>query len=201
MINNIRFEYTFFYTFMAGYDNLFCSLAAVDPYHFTRFTLHHRIAQRLLEGASPQVKRIFACDPFPSSPPKYVRVAVCIFINTTLFFSSSSLSLSFLLSFFLIIFLSPHSLLLSSFILEDMFEPQPLGSPTKYKRSFMHMQLPKMESSPHKWNDSVIDPFLWHFDLVVWRDSYLLLNIIIIIIICCIYCLIHISDMRVFGEK
>eukprot|EP00026_Physarum_polycephalum_P003356 Phypoly_transcript_03366.p1 GENE.Phypoly_transcript_03366~~Phypoly_transcript_03366.p1 ORF type:complete len:625 (+),score=67.14 Phypoly_transcript_03366:582-2456(+) len=125
-----RFEYTFFYTFMGGFDNLFCSLTATDPYHFSKFPLHHRIAQRLLEGASPAVRRIFHSDPFPNAPPKFVRVAVY------------------------------------------MFEPQQMNSKTFYKRTYMHMQQPAVQSAPHMWDDWVISPYMWHFDLVVWRDRF-----------------------------
>lgn len=53
-----------------------------------------------------------------------------------------------------------------------MFEPQPAGSKTFYKRKYMHMQLPAVQSTPQLWNDWILSPYMWHFDLVVWRDRY-----------------------------
>eukprot|EP00026_Physarum_polycephalum_P003628 Phypoly_transcript_03641.p1 GENE.Phypoly_transcript_03641~~Phypoly_transcript_03641.p1 ORF type:complete len:743 (+),score=59.51 Phypoly_transcript_03641:103-2331(+) len=125
-----RFEYTFFYTGMLGIDNMFF-FHAQDPYHFSRFPMHHRIAQRLLEGASPSVRRIFKSDPFPKVPPRFVRVALYMF--------------------------------------EPMHQKE---AQIFYKKTYLHMQLPAVQSRPQLWSEYILSPPEWHFDLNVWRDRY-----------------------------
>jgi len=60
-----------------GPDNMLAPINSPRPYGHGRASLVHRIAHALLEGTSAS-RRIFhpATNPFPSKPPRYVRVVL-----------------------------------------------------------------------------------------------------------------------------
>lgn len=47
-----------------------------NAFGFSRTPTAARVALRLLEGASPEVRALFGNDPFPNTPPRYVRAVI-----------------------------------------------------------------------------------------------------------------------------
>jgi hypothetical protein len=47
-----------------------------NAFGFSRTPTAARVALRLLEGASPEVRALFGNDPFPEAPPRYVRAVI-----------------------------------------------------------------------------------------------------------------------------
>lgn len=79
-----RLDHSVFYQgFGVDPSHYYGSLLSIgNPYYFAHRTDFHALAQRLIEG-SPTVINLFADNPFPDSPPRYVRVNTYALSRTT----------------------------------------------------------------------------------------------------------------------
>ena len=83
-----RLDHSLFYaSFGTSPDNFLGTINSARPYAFgPQSSTLHRLAHRLLTGASTPVRRLFGSDPFPPSgpPPRFVRARLMAYEPTAL---------------------------------------------------------------------------------------------------------------------